>query len=52
MTADQRVVFVETVSCCTIAMGWNKGTKQITTFVNRSGTLVDLNKCYRQIGGP
>jgi hypothetical protein len=30
-------------------MGWNKGTKQITTFTNRGGTIVDLIKCYRPI---
>ncbi len=30
-------------------MGWNQGTKQITTFANRDGTPVDLIKCYRQI---
>ncbi len=49
MTTDQMVVFIKAVSHCTIAMGWNKGTKQITTFPNRSGTLVDLIKCYGQI---
>jgi hypothetical protein len=49
MTTDQTVVFVEAVSCCAIAMGCNKGTKQITTFVNHGGTPIDLIKCYRQI---
>jgi hypothetical protein len=49
MTTDQTVVFVEAVSCRTIAMGWNKGTKQITTFANPVGTPVDLIKCYGQI---
>jgi hypothetical protein len=49
MTTDHTVVFVKVVSSCAIAMGWNKGTKQITTFPNRSGTLVDLIKCYGQI---
>jgi hypothetical protein len=49
MTTDQTVVFVKAVSCCAIAMGWNKGTKQITTFANRGGTPVDLIKCYGQI---
>jgi hypothetical protein len=44
-TTYQTVVFVEAVSCCTIAMGWNKGTTQITTFTNRGGTPVDLIKC-------
>jgi hypothetical protein len=46
MTTNQMVVFVEAFSHCSIAMGWNKGTKQITTFANHSGTLVDLIKCY------
>jgi hypothetical protein len=49
MTTDQRAVFAKAVSCRATAMGWNKGNKQITTFANRSGTLVDLIKCYRQI---
>jgi hypothetical protein len=49
MTTDQTVVFVEAVSCRAIAMGWNKGTKQITTFANCGGTPVDLIKCYGQI---
>jgi hypothetical protein len=49
MTTDQTVVFVEAVSCHAIAIGWNKGTKQITTFANRGGTTVDLIKCYKQI---
>jgi hypothetical protein len=46
MTTDQMVVFVKAVSCCAIAMGWNKGTKQITIF---GGTQVDLIKCNGQI---
>jgi hypothetical protein len=50
MTTDQMVVFVEAVSCCATAMGWNKGAMQITTFANHDGTLVDLVKCYGQIG--
>jgi hypothetical protein len=49
MTTDQMVVFVEAVSCCAIAMGWSKGTKQITNFANHNGTPVDLIKCYGQI---
>jgi hypothetical protein len=49
MTTKQTLVFVEAFSCCAIAIGWNKGTKQITTFANRSETPVDLIKCYGQI---
>ena len=32
MTPDQTVVFVESLTRCTIAMGWNAGSKQINTF--------------------
>jgi hypothetical protein len=49
MTTDKTVVFVGAVSCCAIAIGWNKGTKQITTFANCGGTPVDLIKCYGQM---
>jgi hypothetical protein len=49
VTTDQTVVFVEAVSHCATAMGWNKGTKQITTFADRSGTPVDLIKCFGKI---
>jgi hypothetical protein len=49
MTTNQMVVFVKAFARHTIAMGWNKGTKQITSFANRGGTPVDLIKCYRQI---
>jgi hypothetical protein len=49
MTTGQTVVFFEAFSYCAIAMGWNKGTKQTTTFANCGGTSVDLIKCYGQI---
>jgi hypothetical protein len=49
MTTDQTAVFVKAVSCHATAMGWTKGAKQITTFANCDGTLVDLIKCYEQI---
>ncbi len=49
MTTDQTVVFVEAFSHPAIAMWWNKGTKNITTFANCGGTPVDLIKCYGQI---
>jgi hypothetical protein len=49
MTTDQTVVFIEAVSRRAIAIGWNKVTKQITTFANHGGTPVDLIKCYGQI---
>jgi hypothetical protein len=49
MATDQTMVFVKAFSCCTTAMGWNKGTKQITTFANQPGTLVYLINRYGQI---
>ena len=30
-------------------MGWNKGSKQITTFTNSAGVAVDIIKSYGQI---
>jgi hypothetical protein len=49
MTAGQTVVFTEAFLNRTTAMGWNKGSKQITTFSNSSGVAVDIIKCYGQI---
>ncbi len=49
MTAGQAVVFTEAFLNCTTAMGWNKVSKQITTFNNSSGVAVDIIKCYGQI---
>jgi hypothetical protein len=46
MTPDQTVVFVEALSCRATTMGWNQGTKQITTHQNRAGTAIDVIKCY------
>jgi len=49
MTSDQTVVFVESLTHRATAMGWNAGSKQITTFTNRSGKDVDIIKEYGQI---
>ncbi len=49
MTPDQTVVFVESFTCRATTMGWNAGSKQITTFTNRSGKAVDIIKEYGQI---
>jgi hypothetical protein len=49
MTAGQTVVFTEAFLNRATAMGWNKGSKQITTFNNSSGVAVDIIKCYGQI---
>jgi hypothetical protein len=49
MTSDQTVVFVESLTRRATTMGWNAGSKQITTFTNRSGKDVDIIKEYGQI---
>jgi len=49
MTSDQTVVFVVSLTRHATAMGWNTGSKQITTFTNRSGKNVDIIKEYGQI---
>jgi hypothetical protein len=49
MSTDQKVIFIKAVSRCAVAMGWKKGTKQITTFANHGGSPVDLIKCYGHI---
>jgi hypothetical protein len=51
MTANQTVVFTEAFLNRATAMGWNKGSKQITTFTNSSGSgvAVDIIKSYGKI---
>ena len=49
MTSNQTVVSVESLTRRATAMGWNTGSKQITTFTNRSGKAVDIIKEYGQI---
>jgi hypothetical protein len=49
MTHNQTGVFVESLSCCATTMGWNQGTKQITTHQNSAGTDINIIKCYGQI---
>jgi hypothetical protein len=49
MTPDQMVVFVKSLTLRATTMGWNAGSKQITTFTNRSGKTVDIIKEYGQI---
>jgi hypothetical protein len=44
MTPDQMVVFVESLTHRATGMGWNVGSKQITTFSNRSGKTVKIIK--------
>ncbi len=49
MIPNKTVVFVEAFQCHADAMGWTKGTKQITTFTNRDGKSTDIIKNYGQI---
>jgi hypothetical protein len=46
MTAGQTVIFTEAFLNRATAMGWNKGSKQITTFINSSGVAVDIINSY------
>jgi hypothetical protein len=49
MTPDQTVIFVKAFHRRTTAMGWNQGTRQITTFTNSAGRQVNIIKSYGQI---
>ncbi len=49
MTPNQTVVFVKSLTRCATAMGWNVGSKQITTFTNHSGKTVNIIKEYGRI---
>jgi len=46
---NQSVDFVEALHCKATQMGWNQGSKQITSFTNRDGRMVDIIKQYGQI---
>ena len=49
MTQAQTVIFMEALQLKCSQMGWNQGTKQITSFINREGKAVDIIKNYGQI---
>jgi hypothetical protein len=49
MTPDQTAIFVEAFHHCAMTMGWNQGTRQITTFANSARRQVDIIKSYGQI---
>jgi hypothetical protein len=49
MIPNKTVVFVKAFQRHTNAMGWTKGTKQITTFTNHDGKSIDLIKNYGHI---
>jgi len=49
MTPDQTVTFVEAFQRRSTEMGWNAGTKGITSFANKDGETVDIIKSYGRI---
>ena len=49
MSMNQSVIFVEALHCKATQMGWNQGSKQITSFVNCDGRNIDIIKQYGQI---
>jgi hypothetical protein len=49
MTPIQTIIFVEAFHHRTTAIGWNQGTRQITTFTNSAGHQVNIIKSYGQI---
>ncbi len=46
MTPDQTVTFVEVFQQRSTKMGWNVGTKGITSFANRDGNTINIIKSY------
>jgi hypothetical protein len=49
MTPDQTVIFVKAFHRRAMTMGWNQGTRQITSFANSAGRQVNIIKSYGQI---
>ena len=49
MTANQTVVFVEALTRHAGELGWNMGSKNITTFTNATGKDIGIIKEYGQI---
>jgi hypothetical protein len=49
MTPNQTVIFVETFHHHATMMGWNQGTRQITTFADSAGRQVNIIKSYGPI---
>ena len=45
-------VFVEALTHCAAELGWNVGSKNITTFKNATGKDIDIIKEYGQIDKP
>jgi hypothetical protein len=46
MTPNQTVTFVKAFQQRSTKMGWNAGTKSITSFANRDGNTIDIIKSY------
>jgi hypothetical protein len=49
MAPNQTVIFVEAFHRRATTMGWNQGTRQITSFANNTGRQINIIKCYGQI---
>jgi hypothetical protein len=49
MTPNQTVIFVKALQRQCTEMGWNSGTKNITSFQNKDNVTVDIIKNYGQI---
>jgi hypothetical protein len=49
MTPDQTVTFIEALQRRCTEMGWNTGTKNITSFRNKDNVTIDIIKSYGQI---
>jgi hypothetical protein len=49
MTPNQTIMFIEALQRRCTEMGWNSGTKNITSFQNKDNVTVDIIKNYGQI---
>jgi hypothetical protein len=49
MTPDQNVTFVKAFQQHSTKIGWNAGTKGITSFANRDGNTINIIKSYGEI---
>jgi hypothetical protein len=49
MTPNQTVIFIEAFHRCATGMGWNQGTRQITTFTNSTRRPIDIIKICGKI---
>ncbi len=49
MTPNQTVIFAKAFHSHAMTMGWNQGTRQMTSFANSDGRQIDIIKSYGQI---